>query len=369
MSVINQVLKDLDRQGANVSAPNGVIAVNQRDAPPLRWPWLLPGLLALAAAAWWFWPAAPGSGSPAAPAPTLPPAAPQLRLSQQLSPMSEPAPVHVGRNPGNEEAASVSAEAQRLRSSMAPSAIHAHSAENATLFRPTQAVVAVIPATKPRLDTRLPEPRPSDTAKALVVKEIKPLTPQAQAEDAWRQASRLLEQGREHDAQERLEYALRLDPNHAGAHQSLIALLLEAGASAESAARAEALLREGLALHPNEAWYPRSLAQLHLQRGDATAAAAILKASLAARPDAANWGLYASTLAKLGKPGDAAQAYREALRLNPAQGAGWIGLAVALEQSGDKNEAAAAYQRALQTRLSAELHDFAQQKARELGAR
>jgi hypothetical protein len=28
MSVINQVLKDLDRQGANTSAPQGVIAVN-----------------------------------------------------------------------------------------------------------------------------------------------------------------------------------------------------------------------------------------------------------------------------------------------------------------------------------------------------
>ncbi|MDP2787788.1 MAG: tetratricopeptide repeat protein [Pseudomonadota bacterium] len=368
MSVINQVLKDLDRQGANTSVPSGVIAINQRDAAAPRWPWLLLAGAMLAAAAWWFWPAAP---APRAAIPSPPPAlstpvetAPQLQLSQQLSPLPEPA--HVGRNPRKGEAESVSAEAQRPRSSEAPSA-------NA----PT--VEASAPATiiaKPRLDTRLPEPRPPElrqpeVAKAQVVKEIKPLTPQAQAEEAWRQASRLLEQGRNHDAQDKLESALRLDPAHAGARQSLIALVLEAG----DGARAETLLREGLALQANDPWYPRSLAQLQLQRGDYAQAAAILKTGLGKRPDTANWGLYASTLAKLGKPGDAAQAYREALRPNPAQGGQaergnwWIGLAVALEQNGEKVEAAAAYQRALQTRLSSELREFAQQKARELVAR
>jgi len=346
MSVINQMLKDLDRQGANASAPTGVIAVNQRDATSPRWPWLLLGLLALAAASWWFWPAAPGPGSPAAPAPALSPAVPQLRLSQQLSPLSRPAPTPVSKvEPAAEP-----------KPAPVPSAF---------------ASPAMIPVTPPRLDTRLPEPRPRLSvqppveAQQRVVKDIKPLTPQVQAEEAWRQASRLLEQGRNHDAQERLESVLRLDPAHAGARQSLVALVLEAGDSA----RAETLLREGLALSPNDPWYARSLAQLHLQRGDSAQAAAILKTSLAKRVDAANWGLYASTLAKLGKPGEAALAYREALRLNPAQGNWWIGLAVALEQAGERADAGAAYQRALQTALSGELREFAQQKAGELGAR
>lgn len=346
MSVINQVLKDLDRQGANASAPSGVIAVNQRDATAPRWPWLLIGFAGLAAAGWWLWPgdprpapslAIPGSSRPL-PAPVE--TAPQLRLSQQLSPLSESVPAAESK---------VKLTPER-KPAPVPGAV---------------APAALIPVTPPRLDTRLSEPRHSEIAKPTVVKEIKPQTPQVQAEEIWRQASRLLEQGRNHDAQERLESVLRLDPTHAGAHQSLVALVLEAGDSA----RAEALLREGLALHPNETWYPRSLAQLQLQRGDTVQAAATLKSGLAKRPDATNWGLYASTLAKLGKRGDAAQAYREALRLDPAQGNWWIGLAVALEQSSENADAGAAYQRALQARLSTELREFAQQKVRELGAR
>jgi len=332
-----------------------VIAVNQRDATSPRWPWLLLGFAGLAAAGWWLWPGdprpAPSLAIPGSPRPSPAPVetAPQLRLSQQLSPVSESVP------------AALSKVKPALELKPAP----VHSAEGASLFRPTPAVVAAISAAKPRLDTRLSEPRHSEIAKPTVVKEIKPQTPQVQAEEIWRQTSRLLEQGRNHDAQERLESVLRLDPTHAGAQQSLVALVLEAGDSV----RAEALLREGLALHPNEAWYPRSLAQLQLQRGDTAQAAVTLKTGLAKRTDATNWGLYASTLAKLGKRGDAAQAYREALRLDPAQGNWWIGLAVALEQGGENADAGAAYQRALQTRLSTELREFAQQKVRELGAR
>jgi tetratricopeptide (TPR) repeat protein len=73
-----------------------------------------------------------------------------------------------------------------------------------------------------------------------------------------------------------------------------------------------------------------------------------------------NWALYASTQAKLGKPAEAALAYREALRLDSNQGNWWIGMAVALEKSNARADAGAAYQRALQTRLSGELREFAE---------
>jgi MSHA biogenesis protein MshN len=361
MSVINQVLKDLDRQGANASAPAGVIAVNQAAAAAPRWPWWLSGVVGLAAAVWWFWPTPPVSHSPAVPVPALPPAPPQLRLSQDLDLAG-----HVGRKSvapsavwPTPNASPASPADNAFGSSALPSARHATPQPAPPTF------VTALPAMKPRLDTRLSEPRPANAASAQVVKEIKPQTPQVQAEDLFRQASRLLEQGRNHDAQDKLESALRLDPNHAGVRQNLIALVLEAS----DGARAEALLREGLALQPNDPWYPRSLAQLQLQRGDSAQAAAILKNALVRRPDAANWALYAGTLVKLGKRGEAVQAYREALRLDATQGNWWIGLAVALEQSDEKAEAAAAYQRALQTRLSGELREFAQQKVRELGAR
>lgn len=345
MSVINQVLKDLDRQGANTRAPSGVVAVNQSDAVS---PWprrmaLAAGIAVLLAAVWWFWQPVP---TVTAPAPVLPaPVAPQLRLSQELT--------------------------QPVSTSVAEATVSAAPAETTrppvTISAPPPRI-AFVPQ-PPRLDTRLPEPRQTEVtsaeAKSAVVKEIKPATPQVQAEEAWRQANRLLELGRNHDARERLETALRLDPEHDAARQSLIALLLEAG----NAASAEALLREGIAQQPNDPWYPRSLAQLQLQRGDLSAAAAVLKAALGKRPDAANHALYAGTLHKLGKSAEAATAYREAVRLDPSQGNWWIGMAVALEQTGDAAAAGAAYQRATLTRLSGELREFAQQKARLLNQR
>jgi MSHA biogenesis protein MshN len=345
MSIINQVLKDLDRQGANTRAPRGVIAVDQAEPGSARRPlWLGGGLLALLALAWWLWPSPPVA-PPAEPPPTpsatpplaaspSPPAVPRLRLAQQLG------------------------EAGRISASPTP------------VDAPARRIAIVAPP--PRLDTRLSEPPPSAAPDAAprpvepsVVKQNKPLTPQVQAEDAWRQAVRLLEQGREHDARQHLELALQFDPAHLAARQRLVALVL----AAPDPPRAERLLREGQALHPNDPWYPRSLAQLRMQQGDFALAAEILKAALAKRPDAANWALYAGTLARLEQPGEAARAYHEALRLDAAQGNWWIGLAVTLEQSNDPAAAAEAYRRALQTRLSDELRDFALQKARAAAGR
>jgi len=373
MSVINQVLKDLDRQGANSVAPTGVWAVNQ--ANPVKWrvPAGLVAGLALILAAWWWWPAATVSVSPTPPVPALL----QLRLTQQLG--------EAGLNsvePAAVEPESTASTVSPATAVALPPTVFAQAADKASGAAAAPAAkppnIAFVPQ-PPRLDTRLPElrqraaPQPVASIAAeprqSVVKEVKPLTPQVEAEDIWRQAVRLLEQGRSHDVQARLENVLRLDPTHVGARQSLVALLLDTGATAESGARAEALLRDGLTLHASDPWYPRSLAQLQLQRGDAVQAAATLKASLEGHPDAASLSLYASTLARLGKPAEAASAYREALRLNPAQGNWWIGFAVALEQSGQKTDAGGAFQRALQTRLNKEMRDFAQQKVRELGAR
>ena len=375
MSIINQVLKDLDRQGTASRVPSGVIAVDLSEPTRSHWPlWLGASLMLVMAATWWLWPQAPTpissqtppSRTPPSPAPALsiaPEVAPQLRLTLQLSDVATPSRAAERGIRGAEKPLP-------SQTDIAPQQLAKTSPRQAPL-----ASIAFVPQ-PPRLDTRLPEvgaraavPResanPAADIRPSVVKEIKPSSPQAQAEEAWRQASRLLEQGRNHDARERLDQILRLDPTHAAARQSLIALAL----AEDQRAQAEALLRDGLALHPGDAWYPRGLAQLHLQRGDFGQAANILKTALNKRADATNWALYAGTLAKLEQPNESAQAYREALQLDPTQGNWWIGMAVALERSNAMPEAGAAYQRALQTRLSVEMRDFAQQRTRELGGR
>jgi MSHA biogenesis protein MshN len=416
MSIINQVLKDLDRQGANVAVPMGVTAVNRVEIAAPRRLWIVLAVIVLALAAWWFWsfvgdsssnsstsanapanapanalantPANSPTNSPASSlantaaesAPTEGLVVDGLRMSEQLGAASKPVnemrdtpQVVVDPAIRTQIPPSVGVPQPRLEMGLTPSQPPSQPTSQPTRLPNPPAAESSKPVTRnPAIrdsETRKPEVVKSNQESSRIVKEIKPPTSQVQAEEAWRQSSRLLEQGRNHDALELLEKALRLDPLHMAARQSLVALLLSAQAPADSAGRAETLLREGLSLHVNEPWYPRSLAQLQLQNGDAAQAAMTLKAGLDQHADASNWSLYASTLAKLGKPAEAAQAYREALQMNPAQGNWWIGFAVAQEQSGEIVEAVAAYQRALQTRLSKDLRDFAQRKTRELGAR
>lgn len=354
MSVINRVLKDLDQKGTAPTPLSGVQAVQTRLARP-HWPWLFAPLLGGLALAWWFWPAA-RLEMPATPL-AVADAAPQLRLSETLSRPSLPSPP--GGGEGREGAAvdtsantqSAAPEPARETQRSAPSPAPIPAGEE----RKAETAIAA------RLDTHLPEPR-----QIKVVKDMRPLTPREQAEQSWRQAAHLIEQGRAREAMEGLESALRLDPNHGQARQTLIALSLESGDVAHDVARGETLLREGMQLHANDAWYNRALGQLYLQRGDLRLSAATLKAGLGKNPDAAYWGLYAGVLGKSGQPGEAAQAYREAARLNPNHGPWWIGLGVSLEQAGQRPDAAAAYQRALQTKLGAEVREFAAKKAAEL---
>lgn len=342
MSVINRVLKDLDRKGAAPLPLDGVQVVHQIPTSTRTfgwWPLLGLGLAATLALAWWLWPDAPAVRTPAVAAPreVVPEGPPRLRLSGTLS-----EPTADSSSPPQP----TPAEPTRIEAPATP---------------PPAAAAPVIPASDTpfpvKLDTRLPEPRPPR-----VIKEERPPSPREQAELAWRQAARLIEQGRGRDALEGLEATLRLDPSHSAARQSLIALSLEGG----DTARGESLLREGLQLHAQDPWYARSLGQVYLQRGDTAQAVAVLKAGLGKGVDAAYWGLYAGVLGKAGRNEEAAAAYREAARQNPAHGPWWLGLAVSLEQAGQRQDAAAAYQRALQTRLSGELREFAAKKAAEL---
>ncbi|MDP2431629.1 MAG: tetratricopeptide repeat protein [Pseudomonadota bacterium] len=354
MSVINRVLKELDRKGIAPASLAGVHAVQTGQKP--SWPrWLLLLLPVGLAAAWWFWPRPqPQPEAPVA-APVAQGTEPRLRLSDTLSipPLAAP-PVESSTDAQPTLPEPDGNAPRREIPPGTPTAV--------PLAKPlvADASAGEGKSTPPRikLDTHLPE-----TRQPKVIKEVRPPSPGEQVDQAWRQAMRLVELGRGRDALEGLESTLRLDPNHGPARQTLIALSLEAG----DTARGETLLREGMQLHANDAWYNRGLGQLHLQRGDTRQSLAILKSGIGKGVDAAYWGLYAGVLAKSGQHEEAAQAYREAARLNPAHGPWWIGFAVSLEHTGQRPDAAAAYQRALQARLSPELREFAARKAGEQG--
>ncbi len=339
MSVINRVLKDLDRMGA---APGRLAGVRAVPARRLRVHPLWGLVFATLAAGWWFWPAL----RPQMPQP--PEARPHLRLSETLSEIPS-APIQPDTPLPERRAEQAGSLRYRQTPTQPDIPLPERRAEQAGSLRYRQTPI--------KLDTHLPEPRP-----ARVSKEVRPLSAREQAEQAWAQAARLIEQGRGREALEALEALLRLDASHGPARQALVALSLEGG----DAARAEALLREGLLLHPRDAWYSRSLGQLSLQRGDTAGAAAFLKAGLGKGVDAGYWGLYGGVLEKAGHAEEATHAYREAARMDSGHGPWWVGLAVTLEQTGSRAEAAQAYRRALQTHLGADIREFVTKKTEEL---
>jgi MSHA biogenesis protein MshN len=336
MSVINRVLRDLDGQGAVRPLPEGVRSVAAAGRRRRRrWPWLLALLPVFAVVAYLGLPAGTGDlPAPVPPQPAPPPVLPASMPATEPAPAVPPVPLAVAPAP-------------------APA--------------PAEPPVAAPARSAPQPAAR-PEPRSpradAGTAAGQVVKAPRQPSPAEQAEAAYAGAVRLIEAGRQRDALARLEEALEYRPGHAAARQTAIALLLEGG----QAAAAEAMLREGIVLHPDDAWFRRGLGQMLAGRADYPGALAALKPGLG-QGDGEYFALYAGVLAKAGQPDAAAAAYREALQRVPDQGAWWLGLGIALERAGRRPEALAAYVRAGQAGLAPELREFVRAKQAELAPR
>ena len=373
MSVINRVLKDLDQQarppslahpsirsvGANPSSgiAGSVIAGSVISRSP-RLAVVLALLAVLVTVAWWLWPArlaTPPQASDAAQVPntaSTPPAdtaAPKLQLSHELSTL--PAAPSTATPTTATTAITTSTNAPKTAAAVTPQPAPV-AIRLATQLEPRRVTASTASTAAP------PAPSPTGEAAATKPQVIKEARPQSNAE----QAESLWQRNQARSSQGTLEQVLQLDPGHLRARQALVVLALEQARQDV----AESLLRDGLSLHPGEFWFPRSLAQLHLQRGQDAEAANYLRRSLGKQAASSDWALYASTLVKLGRHEDAANAYREALRRDGNQGTWWIGLGVALERSGQKRDAAEAYARATHTRLSDDLKTFATQKAQDL---
>lgn len=111
-----------------------------------------------------------------------------------------------------------------------------------------------------------------------------------------------------------------------------------------------------------------SIARDALSRGDPAAALAILGPAEAAR-DSETASLRAAALQRLGRHGDAADAYRGLTHSDPSEPGHWVGLAISLEGQRKREEARIAYRRALQSsQLAPSLRAFAQTRVTALEA-
>ena len=182
------------------------------------------------------------------------------------------------------------------------------------------------------------------------------------AEADYRQAIAAINQGRLDEGAKQLREALRLDALHAPARQLLVRLQLEA----RQTEAAMQVLAEGLEVLPAQIGWAMSLARLHAERDDYAAAWRVLQHSEpAAGANADYQGFAGHVLQRLGKPQEAAQHYRRALRSAPDDGRWWLGLGLALDAEGRSDEARDAWQTARRSgKLSPELQRLVEQKLR-----
>ncbi|MEK7752200.1 MAG: tetratricopeptide repeat protein [Acidobacteriota bacterium] len=180
----------------------------------------------------------------------------------------------------------------------------------------------------------------------------------------YRNAVDLMNQGRSDAAIDAFAGALRLDPKHAAARQSLVALLMGRGRGAE----AQGVLREGLAVQPENTAWSMLLARLQIEAGDKAGALATLDTALPHAKNRPDYHAFVGTVLQLqGRHKDAIAHYEVAVRLSPDSGRWLTGLAISLEDEKRLPEARDAYQRALATNtLGPDLRAFVERKLGQL---
>jgi MSHA biogenesis protein MshN len=201
-------------------------------------------------------------------------------------------------------------------------------------------------------------------ANSQIDKRTQTLSPQQAAENEYREAANLLNQGRLADAQEGFKHALQTNPAHIGARQGLFGLLLDAKKTSE----AEQILQDGLRLNPGQTGFALALASLQYERGSVNEAIDTMqKSAPAARASPDYLARLAGLLQRQSRHAEAIENYQAALRLAPGSGVWQMGLGISLQASNRNAEAQDAFRRAKTSNaLSPELQAFVDQRLKQL---
>lgn len=364
MSVINQMLRDLDARDASAQERAG-LPPRLRTLPPSgqarAQQWRMLGIgVGIGALAAGLVAALLAGGSPEpSPAPAAPPAAP-VAAPAAVSPaptLAPPVPVvddgamKLSTLISKPEAATLPAARPAPAK---PAAAPAPAAE--VSVKPAKSSTA---AAKPQSQSQ-PEQEPA--ADAQIDKRAKGGQAREMAENEYRKGMQAVKRGDSNAAQPLFQRALELDPLFAKARQALLSVLVGGKQWSEARQVAEA----GLALDPGQSGWAMILARLQFEQGDAAAALATLERHAgAAAGDADYQGLFAYLLQKQQRPAEAAERFRLALGLRPNEGRWWFGLGLALETAGKAAEAREAYAKAREVgNLPADMATLVEQKLR-----
>ena len=396
MSVINQMLNQLEQRGAHQVAEQAMVrAVPQSRRNSSLW-LLAFGLALLGGIAAWLWVqvhkpvatagsatksvplAMPGKSNVASAGNSLTaPEAGQSTLLYRAAPIEAPESGIAG---ATLPASRLSFE---LSSVPLPSAV-SHAAEpkhdQDTAATPRAAAkpakkVASKSARKSekksdkKTDTQAPALQATDAQVATTPTQVggipmKQISPRQMSDAEFRKASALLQQGRVDDAISGYQAALRLDAGNDTARQALVAVLLDNKRGKD----AERVLQDRLDGKPDDTRFTMMLARLQVERGAVAEATNTLEKAL---PYAASQADYQAFLAALlqrqNRNEEAVAHYQIALQLAPNNGIWQMGYGISLQALKRNADAKIAFQHALDTRtLNPDLQAFVLQRMKQL---
>ena len=379
MSVINQVLKQLEQRGAHTATEQTMVRAVPHTGRNFTMPLLAFGLALMVGIAAWQW---AQTRKPNAAAPSIAPKAPQgflppegvgnspssdelEKLTLQHQPVKIVAPVS-GVSVADLPASRLSFE---LSSVPLPSTLRQDSGQALT----DEESISENPdvSVQPAKARAKPQPIKTATSNAKVAVQtpngalpMKHVSSAQQADAEFRKAVALMQQGRIADALAGYEAALRLDAGHDAARQALVALLLEEKRGTD----AERVLQERLNSKPDHTGFTMMLARLQVERGAIASATATLEKALPYANSQADYQAFLAALLQRQNRNDEAIAhYQIALQLAPNNGIWLMGYGISLQAEQRNADAKDAFKHALDTQtLSPDLQAFVQQKLKGL---
>lgn len=185
----------------------------------------------------------------------------------------------------------------------------------------------------------------------------------ASSEAETRRAVNLMERGQRAEAEAALRQILVTDPGYQPARSALFRLFAGTGRQEE----AMALLSEGLRLNASNTQWAMNLARLQAELGDNASAWETLQRTLPYARLQPDYRAFCGTiLQRLNRPAEAVDHYRAALRARSDEGRWWVGLGLALEADNKPAEARDAFIHAQSTgSLPPELATYVEEKLKK----
>jgi MSHA biogenesis protein MshN len=196
------------------------------------------------------------------------------------------------------------------------------------------------------------------------LEQFKTISPQQRAENEFLKANRAVQEGRANEALAGYESALLADPNYKAARRAWAGLLVSLKRNYE----AEPVLQRGLKRDSHDTGFAMLLARLQVERGDVPLALETLLKTLPYAGEQADYQSFVAALQqRQGRHDEAVAHYQIALKLAPNNGLWLMGMGISLQALQRKEEARDSYRRALASNsLSAQLQAYVKQKLNEL---